>query len=66
MAGQRAQVDETGEVAQIAVMIERAGIRLSGAELAALVEPYRRNRVAIDAIRGELGLAEEPAITFEA
>jgi hypothetical protein len=60
------RVAETAEVAQIALMIERAGIRLSAAEVAALVEPFRRNRAALEAVRAELRLEDEPATTFRA
>ena len=66
MAAQRERADETAELAEVALLIRRAGIALSGAELAALVEPYRRNQAALEALRAELSLAEEPATTFEA
>ena len=66
MAEQRDRVDETVEMAEVALMLRRAGIRLSGAALAGLIEPYRRNRAALEALRTELSLAEEPAVTFDA
>ena len=66
MAAQRDRTDETAELAEVALLVRRAGIALSGAELAALVEPYRRNRAALEALRAELSLGEEPATTFEA
>ena len=66
MAAQRERADETAELAEIALLMRRAGIALSGAELAALAEPYRRNRAALEALRGELSLGEEPATTFGA
>jgi hypothetical protein len=66
MAGQRERVDEAGELAEVSLLMGRAGIALSGAELAALVEPYRRNRAALQAMRAELELGDEPATTFEA
>jgi hypothetical protein len=39
---------------------------LSGMELAELIEPYRRQRAAVEALRAELDVAEEPAVIFEA
>jgi hypothetical protein len=62
VATQRNRADEQVEVA---LLLRRAGISLSEAEQAALVEPYQRNRAALDALRAELSLAEEPAVTFE-
>ena len=62
MTAPRQRTDETAEVA---LLLQRAGITLSEAEQAALVDPYRRNRAALDALRAELSLAEEPAVTFE-
>lgn len=66
MAEQQGRTDETAELAEITIMIRRAGVALGGADLAGLVEPYRRNREALAALRAELSLAEEPAVTFEA
>ena len=57
--------ERTDETAEVALLLQRAGITLSEAEQAALVDPYRRNRAALDALRAELSLAEEPAVTFE-
>ena len=62
MAAPRDPADETAEVA---LLLRRAGIILSEAEQAALVEPYRRNQAALEALRAELSLADEPAITFQ-
>jgi hypothetical protein len=66
MAGQDERVDETAELAEVALLARRAGLALSGAELAGLVEPYRRNVAALERIRAELALSDEPATIFEA
>ena len=66
MAGQQDRADEAAELAEVALLVRRAGIALSGAELAALVEPYQRNQVALERIRAELSLSDEPATTFDA
>jgi len=63
---QRDRTDETSELAEITALIQKAGLVLSGQELAALVEPYRRNREALATMRTELSLGEEPAGTFDA
>ena len=66
MAGEQQRVDETAEMAEIVAMIRRTGMALSGKELAELVDPYRRQRAALEALRAELDVAEEPAVIFEA
>lgn len=66
MARQQGRAAAAGELAEVAVLMQRVGITLSGAELAALIEPYRRNRAALEAMRAELSQAEEPAIRFDA
>jgi hypothetical protein len=66
MARERERVDEVAELAEVAMLARRAGLALSGAELAALVEPYRRNQAALERIRAELNLSDEPATAFGA
>ena len=66
MAVQQERTDETAELAEVGLLIRRVGVKLNGAELAALVEPYRRNQAALEAMRAELKLGDEPATTFEA
>ena len=57
--------ERTDETAEVAILLQRAGITLGEAEQAALVDAHRRNRTALDTLRAELSLAEEPAVTFE-
>ena len=53
MAEQDRRTDETAELAEVALLARRAELALSVAELAALVEPYRRNLAALERIRAE-------------
>jgi hypothetical protein len=57
--------DEAQELAEIAIVARRAGLRLSATELASIVEPYRRVRAGLEALRLDLESTEEPAATFD-
>jgi hypothetical protein len=66
MSGDEAGRDEAVEIAEIALLARRAGLKLSAADLAGMAEADRRTRAALRALRADLGPSEEPAITFDA
>jgi hypothetical protein len=53
------------ELGDIELLVRRAGLELSEAELEGLVEPYRRTQAALRALRADLEATEEPALTFD-
>ena len=66
MSGDEAGRDETLEIAEIALLARRAGLKLSAADLDSMAEGDRRTRAALRALRADLDPSEEPAITFDA
>lgn len=66
MSGDEMGQDEALEVAEIALLARRAGLKLSAADLTGMAEGDRRTRVALRALRADLDPSEEPAITFDA
>jgi hypothetical protein len=55
----------SAELVDIEAQAKRAGLTLTPQELADLVEPYRRTREALQALRADLASTEEPALTFD-
>jgi hypothetical protein len=58
--------DENLEVAEIALLARRAGLKVSASDLVDLTGPYRRTRDGLRALRASLDPTDEPAHTFEA
>jgi hypothetical protein len=51
---------------EVAVLAQRAGLRLSAQDLDDLRAAYDRIQAQLQALRGRLQDTEEPALTFEA
>jgi uncharacterized coiled-coil protein SlyX len=51
---------------EVAVLAERAGLRLSADELTDLAAAYERTQTQLQALRARLQDVEEPALTFQA
>ncbi len=59
-------VDDAEDVARVAQLVARAGLRLSTAEIAQLVAEYRYDRVGLDRMRTMLVPEDETAHAFRA
>jgi uncharacterized coiled-coil protein SlyX len=51
---------------EVAVLAERAGLRLTADELTDLAAAYERTQTQLQALRARLQDVEEPALTFQA
>lgn len=58
--------DDAADVARVAALVGRAGLRLSTAEIAQLVAEYRYDRAGFDRLRTMLVAEDETAHAFRA
>lgn len=66
MATPETPQDDSAELAELAILARRAGLKLSAAQLAGIVEPYRRSQASLRALSASLDAVEEPATIFHA
>ena len=64
--GETAQTDDAADVARVAQLVARAGLRLTTAEIAQLVAEYRYDRRGFDRMRTMLATEDETAHSFQA
>ena len=58
--------DDAADVARVAQLVARAGLRLTTAEIGQLVAEYRYDRRGFDRMRAMLAAEDETAHTFQA
>jgi hypothetical protein len=64
--GQTPPADDAADVARVAELVGRAGLRLTTAEIAQLVAEYRYDRASFDRMRTMLLAEDETAHAFRA
>lgn len=58
--------DDGAERTRVAMLLERAGLRLPADEIEALAKEYRKDRAAFERMRSLVALEDEPAHVFRA